>query len=187
MKIYEKSLTNRLYFCYIDSYNKAKRLEGKYMGFELINIQSSQISKMAVQEVLNCNDLSSKFGLVLTKKDATELVQTRTEALKSNGRIEFGGGVIEKIIYEFCDSPYINKQNYVSTLNELVEIFYYYKNETLDAISDDELISYMKKAFNGVCQGSLEILSERELYNLSRKIRLFDDEDEYSETEDEDE
>ncbi|WP_309446508.1 DUF6323 family protein [Desulfosporosinus nitroreducens] len=34
-----------------------------------------------------------------------ELVETRTFSLKSNGRIEFGGGVIDKIIKEFCDSP----------------------------------------------------------------------------------
>ncbi len=153
------------------------------MSFELINFQSSEISKLAVQEILGCNDLSSKFGLILTGKEATELVQTRTESLRANGRIEFGGGVIEKIIYEFVDSPYINKENYVVTLNELLEIFYYYKNETLDTISDDDLIHYMKKSFNGICQGSLDILSDRELYKFARKIRLFEEDEEESDTE----
>ena len=51
-----------------------------------------------------------------------EIVETRTVSLKSNGRIEFGGGVVEKIIKEFCDSPYISMHNYVETLHELIEI-----------------------------------------------------------------
>ncbi|WP_279230461.1 DUF6323 family protein [Clostridium thermarum] len=45
--------------------------------------------------------------------------------MKRNGRIEFGSGVIGKIIMEFCDSPYISKHNYVEILNELIDIFLY--------------------------------------------------------------
>ena len=61
-------------------------------------------------------------------------------------------------------------RNYEKTLHELIEIFYYYKNETLDLMNDEDLIKYMKKAFNGVCKGSLELLSGRELYNLAYNI-----------------
>ena len=153
------------------------------MAFELINFQSSQIKTMAVEEILECNNTSSKFGLVLSREDVGELVEVRTESLKANGRVEFGGGVIETLIYEFCDSPYINKQNYTETLNELIEIFYYYKNETFDMVPDDILIQYMKKAFNGSCCGSLKLLSERELYKLTRKMCMNEDEDEEEESE----
>ncbi|MPM95937.1 hypothetical protein SDC9_143093 [bioreactor metagenome] len=92
--------------------------------------------------------------------------------MKENGRIEFGGGVIDKLIYEFCDSPFISSVNYEQTLHDLIDIFYYYKNETIDLISDDELIKYMKKAYDGVCQGSLELLSGRELNRLARNLRF---------------
>lgn len=141
------------------------------MAFELSLISGTLVKKQAVSEVIKCNDLTSKFGLVLTEAQALALVETRSFALKRNGRIEFGGGVIDKIINEFCDSPYLSMHNYEETLHELLEIFYHCKNETLDLMSDDDLIKYMKNAFNGICQGSIELLSERELYKLARNLR----------------
>jgi hypothetical protein len=61
--------------------------------------------------------------------------------------------------------------NYAETIRELTEIFYSYKNETLDMISDNELIKFMRNSFDGVCQGSLELLSERELARMARNLR----------------
>ena len=98
-------------------------------------------------------------------------METRFIALSENGRIEFGGGVIDKIIKEFCDSPYISMHNYTQTIHELLEIFYYYKNETLDLVSDDDMIMHMKTAFDGTCQGSLDLLSWRELDRFARNLR----------------
>ncbi|MGE5676724.1 MAG: DUF6323 family protein [Pseudomonadota bacterium] len=141
------------------------------MSFEIMNITTSLIEKHAVEEIEKCNEFTSQYGLVLTRADAAELVETRTYALKSNGRIEFGGGVLDRIIREFCDSPYISMHNYVETLHELTEIFYYYKNETLDLVADDDLVKFMKESFDGKCQGSLELLSGRELYKLARNLR----------------
>ncbi|MFR2848817.1 MAG: DUF6323 family protein [Hungatella hathewayi] len=43
-----------------------------------------------------------------------------------------------------------------------------FSNETLDLVSDDELLRYMRKAFNGVCRGFLNRLSERELFCTNR-------------------
>lgn len=142
-----------------------------YLGFELIPFASSFIQKQAVSEVIKCNDYTERFGLILTPAQAIELVETRSLSLRDNGRIEFGGGVIDKIIKEFCDSPYISMHNYTQTLHELIEIFYYYKNETMDLISDDDLIKFMKSSFDGVCQGSLDLLSGRELYRLAKNLR----------------
>lgn len=141
------------------------------MEFEIINFSSSLIQKQAIKEIIRCNDFTSNFGLTLSHTQATELVKMRTYSLKENGRIEFGGGVIDKIIKEFCDSPYISMHNYAETLHELIEMFYYYKNETLDLISDDELINFMKQAFDGVCQGSLELLSGRELSKIAQNLK----------------
>jgi hypothetical protein len=157
------------------------------MSFELIPFASGLIQKQAVGEVLKCNEYSERFGLVLTQAQAIELVETRSTSLRDNGRIEFGGGVIDKIIKEFCDSPYIYMQNYAQTLHELIETFYYFKNETLDLISDDDLIKFMKSAFDGVCQGSIDLLSGRELYRLAKNLRfgLPADYYEYSYNEDE--
>ena len=142
------------------------------MGFELIPFASGFIQKQAVGEVIKCNDYTERFGLVLTQAQAIELVETRSLSLRDTGRIEFGGGVIDKIIKEFCDSPYLSMHNYAQTLHELIETFYYYKNETMDLISDEDLIKFMKSAFDGVCQGSLDLLSGRELYRLAKNLRF---------------
>ena len=161
------------------------------MSFELSIFSTSIIQKQAVNEIIKCNDFTFNYGLVLTNQQAIELVETRSFVLKENGRIEFGGGVIDKIIKEFCDSPYISMHNYSEILNELIEIFYYYKNETLDLICDDDLIKFMKNSFDGICQGSLELLSGRELDKLASNLRYGYDpdfsEDDSSEEDEEDE
>lgn len=144
------------------------------MGFELIPFSSESsglIQKQAVAELMQCNDYSAKFGLTLTQTQAIELVETRSHALSSNGRIEFGGGVIDKIIKAFCDSPYLSMQDYAQILHELTELFYFYKNETLDLVSDDELIQFMKTAYDGLCQGSLDLL-DRELYRMAENTHF---------------
>jgi hypothetical protein len=103
-------------------------------------------------------------------------VENRKEALERNGRIEFGGGVIQKIIIEFADSHYLYQDVYLNTLMELQECFYYFKNESLEELSDDELIHMMKKYFDDVCQGSIEFLKTTMLENYCRDVRYVSDE-----------
>ena len=76
-----------------------------------------------------------------------------------------------KLIQAFCDSPYIDQENYANTLAELQETFYYFKTEAMDRFSDDELIDYMVKVFNGRAQGSAEYLSGTSLEALARYAR----------------
>ena len=165
------------------------------MGFDLISFSAGFLQKQAVQDILRCNERSEQYGLSLTPEQAKELVETRAASLQDNGLIEFGGGVIDKLINAFCDSPFLTKDNYAETLHGLIELFYYYKNESEDNISDADLIEFMKTAFNESCQGSLELLAGRDLFNLAKNLRndhpadfaiedIFD-EDEYEEEEEE--
>jgi len=142
------------------------------LGFELIPISPGILKQRAVSEVLQCNRYSSQYGLSLTQVQALELVQTRDDMLKAFGRIEFGTGILDSIIKEFCDSPYLSMQNYEQTLHDLVEIFYYYKNDTIGLMSDDELLKYMKNSYDNTCRGSLEMLSGSELHQLARNLRF---------------
>ncbi|PRR82031.1 DUF6323 family protein [Clostridium vincentii] len=135
------------------------------------NLLETQIFNEIFNEIFKCNELTSEYGLMLHDEDVKEIVKTRNRALEKSGRIEFNGQIINKIIISFRDSPYISQYNYSDTINELVEIFYNYKNETLDYISDDELIEIMKEHFDNYCQGSLELLEGRVLYKISDNIR----------------
>jgi hypothetical protein len=85
--------------------------------------------------------------------------------------MEFGGGVLKKLIEQFCDSPYLSQHDYLNTLSELTETFYYFKNESLDLIGDDELISYMKDCFDNRCNGSIELLQGREMEKMAGNLR----------------
>lgn len=125
----------------------------------------------AVADTLRCNEHTEKFGLALSAEQAVELAHTRARSLQACGRIEFGGGVVEKLIRAFCDSPYITQDNYAATMHELIECFYFYKNDTMDLCGDGELIAYMADAYNGVCRGSLELLREREMEKMAVNLR----------------
>lgn len=142
------------------------------MDFELVSLPSGWMQQQSVQSAVDCNAYTCRYGLVLTQTEAMALVETATQALQHNGRIEFGGGVIDKLIRVFCDSPYLSAQNYTETLQALVELFYYYKNETLDRLPDDKLIAYMKAAFDGECQGSLDLLENSALYRLTENLQF---------------
>lgn len=61
------------------------------------------------QEIRSCNEFSKKFGLVLSEEEINELVQCRSDALKSSGRVEFGGGILPKLIYAFAIHLIFNK------------------------------------------------------------------------------
>lgn len=133
---------------------------------ELLNGSANQIER-----IMACNQYTQTFGLTLTKEDTQILVKDRKDSLKEHQRVEFGEGILPKLIFTFCDSPYIYQENYVDTIGRLQDIFYLYKNESLDELTDDELIDYMKKAFEGECQGSLEYLEDTALDRFARKIR----------------
>lgn len=129
------------------------------------------LSRQTKQEVMQSNEYTFKFGLSLSEQDVEELMIVRRECLQEHQRVEFGKGVIEKLIYAFCDSPYIYQENYADTLSRLQDIFYLYKNESMDELTDDELIEYMRKSFDETCQGSLDYLEETCLEEFARNIR----------------
>ena len=117
------------------------------------------------------NAYAGRYGLCLTDAEIQELIVRRRECLTEQQRVEFGNGILDKIIFAFCDSAYIYQDNYAETIAELQRIFYLYKNESLDEWTDDELIRIMRDAFDRECQGSLEYLEETLLDQFARNIR----------------
>ena len=127
--------------------------------------------KNQIQKVMQTNQYTERFGLVLSEEDANLLVQERSSSLRQEQRVEFGEGILPKLIFQFCDSPYLSQDNYVESIVRLQEIFYLYKNESLDDLSDDELLDYMKEKFDGVCQGDFEYLEGTVLEEFARNVR----------------
>ncbi len=143
-------------------------------------MQELSLSKLqlarAKEEIRCCDELNRLYGLTLTEADITELVELRAQALQQTGRVEFGGGILPKLIRAFCRSPYVDKHTYAATLADLQDAFYYFKSESQDLFSDDELIEFMERVFNGVAHGATDVLTTISLEQLCRWARNgFDD------------
>lgn len=93
-------------------------------GFALAFTGGAVVQKQQTDAILACNEKTAIHGLALTAQQAAALVSTRADSLKKTGRVEFGSGVIDKLILAFYDSPYISQANYEDTLHELIDLFY---------------------------------------------------------------
>lgn len=136
--------------------------------FELMQLQNTEEE---ITGLLACSEKTGQYGLTLTREEAAKLIASRNDSLKKYRRVELGRGMLDKLVYTFCDSEYINNDNYLETLEELLELFYKFKNELGDKLSDDELLAFMKEQFEGVCFGDLEYLSGTCLERFAASVR----------------
>lgn len=129
------------------------------------------VNQTQIGKVLATNQYTEKYGLTLSEEDVQIMLAERKNTLKEQKRVEFGEGILPGLIYEFCDSYYINQDNYVETLVRIQEIFYLYKNEMLDELTDDELLHFMKEQFESVCYGDLDYLEGTCLEVFAQAVR----------------
>lgn len=116
-------------------------------------------------ELAQCNKITERCGLSLSEQQMENIALRRIDALQATGRVEFGESVLRKLIYAFCDSPYIRQAEYADTLAGLLDLFYYFKGECMEELTDDELIEAMRLIFDEAASGSLSFLA-----NLDREI-----------------
>lgn len=126
--------------------------------------------KNEISKIANCNKILNKYGININEKEVMKIAKRRTESLKQYGRIELGDWIIPKIIKEFSDSPYVSQKNFSNTICELIDIFYYYKNETKDLIGDEKLIEFMKKYYDELAHGDLDYLSSKIMEKMKKNI-----------------
>lgn len=128
-------------------------------------------SRRELAEILACNEETARFGLALSQREAQELAVCRNESLRRWQRVEFGRGILEKLIFTFCDSPYLHQDNFAETLEQLQDMFYEFKNETQDQMTDDELLGFMREQFDQVCFGDVDYLEGTCLDRLAQEVR----------------
>lgn len=129
------------------------------------------LERTQIQKVMESNQYTEQYGLTLNEQDAEILAQERKSTLIEQKRVEFGESILPRIIYEFCDSAFISQSNYVESLTRLQEIFFLYKNEMLDEISDEELLNFMKEQFETVCFGDFDYLEGTCLDIFAQAVR----------------
>ncbi|MGE5415433.1 MAG: DUF6323 family protein [Acidobacteriota bacterium] len=138
---------------------------------KFFNPTNSVMKRSIVTQITQTNIVSKDYKLMLSETDALAIIEARNDALKNLGRFELGFDVISEIIKAFCTSPYINQIDYTETICDLVELFYYMKNETADEIGDTDLIQIMKERFDSRCCGAVDLLISRELESLIQEVK----------------
>ncbi|XAM36747.1 hypothetical protein TPHSE_10270 [Terrisporobacter petrolearius] len=142
----------------------------------LSSIQNKSIV-VAKNELLKINDESSAYGLILTPEDVEEIIKSRGYSLKNYGRIDLNMDVTKKLINKIYTSQYTDKDDYVEIINDLQDIFYYLKNETLDEISDNEIIDIIVEFYEKTSGRIDNIQNLTEKFALEYKLgRVSEDE-----------
>ena len=108
-----------------------------------------------------------------------------TLALTDHGRVELGASAVRSIVDGFCDSPYLLQEDYETTLLELVDAFYYFKNACGEQLTDAELIEAMRARYDAY-DGSVEAVIGTTLEALCRARRFGLEEEADWEDEDDD-
>jgi Family of unknown function (DUF6323) len=134
------------------------------------NADRLQIAR-AVHELESCNPKIERYGLSLSPTDIQALVVGRVEALAETERVEFGSGVTKELVLAFAGSPHVSQETFAEHILELQDLFYEFKNESLEQVPDDELIAKMRSLFDDVAKGDLEYFAEALFDGLARHIR----------------
>ena len=123
-------------------------------------------NKYIASELILLNDVTREHGIVLSGRDCAEIAECRSELLKDTERIEIGAGAVTKIIETFCESGYINQQNFKDTVEGLLECFYTIKTETDDKVSDEDALKFLKYLFEVEAGGDVAKLYDSEAFDL---------------------
>lgn len=126
------------------------------MDNDIVLLSQQMRSAATLQELAALNDTTSKYGLVLTEHEMKELVEHRFDTLNALRRVEFGRGILPDLVAAFASSPYVMQETYAETIAGLQSVFYRLKEETDEAISDDDLIDSMRVLFDSKAHGSVE-------------------------------
>lgn len=122
------------------------------------------------KEILELNEITKDKGLYLSEKDVEDLIVNKAIILKENGRVEVGGTTIRNIIELFYDSSFIDKDNYLESIEELTNIFYKYQQEFYGVLSDEEILIYLKEEFDNIVMGSFTLLESDSLEKLKENV-----------------
>ena len=134
------------------------------------NATELQIAR-AIGELESCNPTLERYDLSLSSQDIQTLVAGRIEALHQTERVEFGGGVTKELVLAFAGSPHVSQARFAGQILELQELFYEFRNESLEQVPDDELIGKMRSLFDDVAKGDTDYLAEALFDGLGRHIR----------------
>lgn len=137
----------------------------------------------SIDKIFKLNDILRDYNLVLDVEDIKDIINSKNNTLRSQGRIELNLNVIESIIKELGKSPYINQENFVETVNDMYAVFHHVKNRTSDLLCDKDVLKAIMFFYNSVYNGSMELVmgkgTEKIINNFKHNKELTCIEEEY--------
>ena len=147
------------------------------MNRELIKIDISVnalVERKVIDNLLEINSYTQQHGLVMTETIAKEIAEARQAALRDYGRVDFSSDTTARLVKAFSQSYYITQETFSEIIGEIIELFYFIKNELGNTLSDDDLISEMLIVFNETCFGTVEVMQSKGVEKIIRKHKLGD-------------
>lgn len=129
-------------------------------------------TEKTVQAMAEANRRTARYGLTLTPEQMTALAESRTRALADTGRVEWGAGILPRLMEVFCDSLHLHQTDYAAALESLQAIFYRWKNEAGDLTPDEDVLCVLRLAFDRA-GGNTDYL---EGFSLAETVRLLREE-----------
>lgn len=118
-----------------------------------------------------CAATLQQRGIILSPAEQAALAAAQTKALRDSGRVEFGAGILPALAKAFANSPYITQENAAALLEELQAVFYYFRGECDGLISDEKLVDFMRREFNGPAGGDMGYLSGTSLERFCARLK----------------
>ena len=118
-----------------------------------------------------CAKVLYEHGITLSEAETAAIVAAHTKALRDSGRVEFGEGALPALTKAFVSSPYITRENCAELLSELQATFYFFRSECDGLISDEKLIAFMKREFNGPAGGDIGYISGTSMERLCARLK----------------
>lgn len=131
---------------------------------QLQNLSPGRLTAAGQSALSESRPTLARYGLALTPRQELKVVQGWQAAQTAHRRLETSGSLLTLLTTAFCDSPWLNNETLADTLCELCDIFYYFKNEWAEGLTDEELAGHMAAAFNR--HGSLDLLRQRDLERM---------------------
>ncbi len=143
-----------------------------HLGKELLLIP---VQKQEQELSLACERFA-EIGLVLHQEEISLLVASRQASLLQFGRLQWDYTLMEKIIERANHSPYIERDDLVSTATLWNDVILFLQNQTSDYISDEDILYAVAAYFDSFCAGDIGLLKgkavDRILINYARNRDL---------------
>ncbi len=121
--------------------------------------------KIELEALSKCNEKTAKYGLELSNEQAKQLVACHNDSLKKYRLVEFEQSILDKLVFTFCDSDYIDSDSYLETLEILQDIFYSIRSENEIGMSDEEVLEDMRTRFD-LAGGDTDYMMELDLSKI---------------------